>query len=76
MPQVACLTSTTTAAEVALNAALPMGNTQAESEELLQQTAEACDVELRCEMSASSAALQTAQTDEKWAVGHHALAEH
>ena len=46
--QVACFTSTTTAAEVALQAALPMGSTQAESEQLLQQTAEACDVELRC----------------------------
>ena len=39
--KVACFTTTAMGAEVALNAALPVGSTQAESEELLQQTAEA-----------------------------------
>ncbi len=46
--KVACFTSTTAGAEAALRAALPIGRTQAESEELLQQTGEACDADLRC----------------------------
>ena len=45
--QVACFTATTVGAEMALAALLPIGRTQADSEQLLQQTAEAGGVRLR-----------------------------
>lgn len=46
--QVACFTQTTAGAEVALSCRLPIGRTQAESEQMLQETAEAQRADLMC----------------------------
>ena len=53
--QVACFTATTVGAEAAMAAQLPMGTSQEHSEQLLQQTAEAGGVELRCASAHRSA---------------------